>query len=224
MLLPTPDGRWLDSASPEWRNGNWFDPSLPDPTAFWAEHLDGPPAWVILGGLGNTDEAVRARERWPGVTLLGADPDAQAIAWQLAHGWPAERAYLVQKALADRAGTASMHLDSIGHSSLHPENLALDGATIQVHTTTLDRLDVESVGPFTDAVLSLDCEGLDYLAILGGERLLQSGRVRLLDYEVWYRRPCEWRFVQTLLSAWGFRQVRTWCRQWWGHNEVWLKN
>jgi len=200
-----------------------YDPSVTDPFAVAAPFLDGPPQWLILGGLGNTPDVHRARERWPDVKVVGVDPDPRAVAWQKEHGWPGD-APLLEAALAATDARRLMNLSDLCCASLHDAMVksVKEGDLVGVDCVTLDALDRQR-GPFEDCILWLDLEGFEWSALVGGKDLLASGRVYLLNVEVHYEWEFESRWVNRTLTANGYRRVYVHGRQWWGHDEIWLK-
>lgn len=200
-----------------------YDPSPDDPVGYVAPYLDGRvPKWVVIGGLGDVMEAAQCRVRWPGVKILGVDPDERAIRWQLANGWPQDcPTYCL--ALSDRVGQAVIRMDTLCCPSMHPRNLAeaKPGELQRVDTTTLDALDRRH--KFEDAVLWLDLEGWDLTALRGAPGLMASGRVLLVNVEIRYDDPPTNKAMRELLTEAGYECVLVWFRQWWGHNEAWKR-
>ena len=214
-----PDGTMVPMDSAE------LDPSPADPFQVFDPFLLAPPEWLILGGLGDHYDAQIARKRWPKVKIIGIDPDPAVIAWQETHDWP-EGAALVQAGLAERVKKGLATQGPICCMSLH--SLRIEGIPISdllaVNLTTLDALERDR-GPFNCSILILDTEGYDYLALKGGQQLLASGRIQLVQIEVWYREEVEssnWVMFQ-LLGSLGYEFAVKHFRQWWGHNEVWRR-
>lgn len=221
LMLEAPDGRRLAWKSDEWM-AQRFDPSVPDPLSVVVPYLDRAPRWLVLGGLGNAADGQEALRRWPTARLVGVDFDPRAIAWQQAHGWPAE-APLLQVALSNHEGQEVAGIDDINCSSLHPFNVQAVplNRRVIVSTTTLDRLD-EQYGPFEDAILWLDLEDYDYKALRGATNLLQRRPPLVVGVEVRYHlETVSNPDMRALLSSFGYHHRLTWFRQWWGHNEVW---
>jgi len=221
------DGSTMDTMDPVFDPNNadpsQFDPSPEDPLGVLAPFLTHSPKWVIMAGLGDVDEIGPARKRWPRARYLGIEPDPRAITWQRERSWPPEQP-IVCAALSGKIGTATIRMDSICCPSMHPENIAAaPPEQLQtVTTTTLDTLDRE-YGPFVRAILWLDCEGWDYTALLGAKNLLASGRVDMVNVEIWYRQPETNEKMRRLLADAGYVRVLTWFRQWWGCNEAYRR-
>src|SRR5687767_10434949 len=105
--------------------------------------LKEPPKWLLLGGPADAKEAQTARELWPGVRVVGVEPNPAAVEWQRANGWP-EDAPLVTAALWSSVGQVvplGSHPGSIRNAVLDPGNLKAGG--LWVPTVTWDTLDVE---------------------------------------------------------------------------------
>ena len=217
ILFHAPYDR-LVKCKESWEAAN-SDPSPNDPTAVLANLVVRPPTWFVVGGLGDGDEWKAAAHRWPGVKLLGVDVDPAAIRHQLNRGWLAS-APLVEAGLGEREGWRPCSLDSMNCSSFADEAIQNCATPVSKQVTTLDALD-RTYGPFEDAVLWLDLEGWDGRALRGAENLLRSGRVKLINFEVWRRQPKENAVVERYLADAGFERVCVWFRQYWGHNEVW---
>ena len=200
-----------------------YDPSPPDPMAVVKPFLTRDPQWIVLGGLGDGNEAQCALRHWPAVQLIGVDLDPRAITTQQRAGWPAGHP-LLQVALGAEVGVHRATLDQLNCASIHPSVVkASPGPYRNVAATTLDLLEA-SYGPFDDCLLWLDLEGWDSEALHGGVGLLGSGRVLLLNIEVRYETEAENRDMSELLGLLGYVRVWVWFRQWWGHNELWVKN
>lgn len=201
-----------------------YDQSPADPIGLTVPFLDRPPDWLVLGGLGDVDEVGPARVRWPKVRVVGFDPDARAVEWQLAHSWPADELPPMQVALGEAVGIQKINLSSVCCASLHGAKLVeVDpGELSKCIVTTLDRAE-EQLGPFVNSVLWLDLEGYERQALLGARQLLLSDRVQLLCIEVWYKNEADNRAVNQYLEHLGWERVWVWFRQWWGHNEFWQR-
>lgn len=204
------------------RNPPPYDATPADPTAVVAPHLPRPPRWLVVAGLGDGIEAQCAARRWPGVRCVGVDPDPRAVYWQTAHGFTG---HLWRVGLSVRAGHARLFLDELNCPSMFPANVdaAPPGKVVLAPTVTLDDLD-RKFGPFDDALLWLDVEGWEYMALAGGHGLLDSGRVLGVN---WERRmeneELSGRHAAALLRRYDFAPVLTWGRQWWGHDELWVR-
>lgn len=225
IMVTYPNGQTVDIQDPDFNpkdlDETMFDPSPVDPMGVLVPYLKTDPRWIIMGGLGDVDEVGPARKRWPSCRFIGVDPDQRALDWQKAHNWP-KGDRLIRSALSDKGGIAEIRMDSICCPSMHPENIeAAPPEELQATgTMTLDRL-ADNFGPFYSSVLWLDCEGWDYNALLGGKRLLKSGKVQCVNFEIWYRLPETSQKMYDLLESFGYVRAEVWFRQHWGHNEVW---
>lgn len=202
-----------------------YDRSVLDPLGLAVPFLDREPRWLILGGLGNCDDVGPALRRWPNARVVGVDPDPRAVNWQLEHSWPkGPQHLLLEMALSDAVGTAAINPSTICCASLHPDMLALAGTDelTKVQTTTLDVLE-RQFGPFEDSILWLDLEGWEPWALEGGRELLASDRVMLLCVEVRYENVADSCRASAFLDGLGWQRVWVWFRQWWGHNEFWMR-
>jgi FkbM family methyltransferase len=210
-------GRVMRTDSPE------FDPSPPDPTAFLVPFLRRDPKWFFIVGLGDGNEGTCALRRWPGVRLIGVDPDPRAIKAQRDGGWPAGHT-LVRTAMSDRDGTAEMGMFELCCASMYPEHVARvpPAGRASVRTRTVDRME-QLYGPFPDVVLWVDAEGHDLEVLRGASGLLSSDRVLLVNTEVWYKAEPRNRELDSHMTGLGYRRLSVWFRQWWGHNEIWGK-
>lgn len=202
------------------RDLEMYDPSPADPIGMVAPFLQEKPTWVFLGGLGNGDEVHWALRRWPSCKIIGVDLDPRALWYQSNHDWPSNHP-LIHQALSDKVGYIEVNYDEINCASAHPSMLAIAKETEYVEATTVDTLEGR-YGPFEKCLLWLDLEGYDYKALAGSRRLLESGRVLLVNVETRYEHGAENSLLRQLLEEVGFVQVWVWFRQWWGHNEVWL--
>jgi FkbM family methyltransferase len=171
------------------------------------------PAWLLLGGPADGNEALTAREEWPGCRVLGVEPNPEAYEWQLANGWPRTEP-LVNMALSDGRGR---RVDiSAPHGHLRSGTLEEDAIrgregenVVTVSTTTLDRMN-EVHGPFRDALLWLDVEGWELEACRGARKLFARGAVRAVNVEVQARRAEKNAELEALLARHGFVKRGRW--------------
>lgn len=178
--------------------------------------LPAEPKWLILGGPASANEAQTARLKWPGVRVIGIEPNPEAVEWQVANGWLAD-APLLPFALSDRTGET---LDMV-YASGQLNNARLDKAAVDgnrtnteaiyrnVETITLDDLN-DRYGPFEDAVLWIDVECSEYKALCGAKELLASGRVVLIDVEEMTDSCEDTPKIRPLLESYGYRVVHEW--------------
>ena len=149
-------------------------------------HLKDDPKWLLLGGPDDSNEAQTARAKWPDIKIIGVEPDSRAVKCQRDNDWP-EDCPLITAALSDRVGEAplSLRYNDIKHATINKQLLAewSNPPTLVTETVTLDALDIQ-YGPFEEAVLWLDIEGGEYLALLGAQELLKRGAIRLINVEM----------------------------------------
>lgn len=168
------------------------------------------PAWLLLGGPADADEAQTARQLWPDIGIVAAEPNPEAYRWQLdVGGWP-DGAQLSSCALADHLDGVDVAVETgnLRGASAHPAATA-GGGTIRVKTVTLDYLD-ENFGLFSDAILWLDVEGSELAALRGAAGLFARRAVALVNVEVQARRTDMNLELTRLLKAAGFRKVHRW--------------
>lgn len=89
------------------------------------------------------------------------------------------------EALSDRAGESTFYSPggAAGTSSMHPES---GGAAEPVRVTTLDDFFAAQSISRADMV-KIDAEGFDFLVLLGAQRLLQEGRLEVIQFEYNWR-------------------------------------
>ena len=173
------------------------------------------PEWLILGGPGDGNEAQCAAKMYPGIQIIGLEPLEQMREHQLSNGWPVE-AKLLPYALSDTHGMVEMCInpDNFRASSTIPNWCAAAPATdrakaLIVETVTIDSLN-DPNDPFRKVILWLDIEGSEITAIRGATQLFDSGEVILVNVEITDRYPEHAAKVNSLLTHYGFREVRRW--------------
>jgi FkbM family methyltransferase len=175
-------------------------------------HLDIVPKWLILGGPADGNEAQAAVKRWPGIKVVGFEPNPEAGAWQKEHGWPKDQP-LLNFALSDRVGKVQIWMPE-GHlrsASIDPVRYAgvPDKTMKEVQTTTLDRSDT-LLGPFEECFLWLDIEGAELEALRGAERVLKESRACMISVELLPRREAENIRLKQLLWGFDYMPFRWW--------------
>lgn len=167
------------------------------------------PGWFVIGGPADADEAQCLKETYPAVQVLGIEPCEEMRDYQRSHDFPGP---IVAAALRDRGGS-DIQFRMLGRRSSSEWEPSLTSAiTRMVPATTLDFLDY-LYGPFMDAVLWLDIEGSEYLALKGAGNLLSSGRVQLVNIEALPERmPEQAENCAQILTSRGFRLVHEWGR------------
>lgn len=178
-------------------------------------HLPREPKWLILGGPADANEAQTARTKWPDIKVIGVEPNPEARDWQLSNGWP-ENSFLLPYALSDKNGFTEMVYAVGGLRNARIDTVALElnrikpeATFLTVPTITLDMLE-SAHGPFEDAILWLDIECSEYPALLGGAKLLASGRVLLLNIEEMIDSCPDTPKIQPLLNGYGYKIVHEW--------------
>jgi FkbM family methyltransferase len=186
------------------------------------EYLPRPPGWLVLGGPSDGDEAMVARQLWPGVHVVAFEPSARLAAWQRANGFPAD-GRLLRCALADRDGPAPFYPDPSGGTAGGTLRAGVYPDPEPVDCVTLDWAD-RVCGPFEDALLWLDIEGGEAAALRGAAGLLGSGRVLAVNVETCARTPGDTAGVRRLLSGAGLTLVDEWNRYSGAHqDELWVR-
>lgn len=186
------------------------------------------PKCLILAGVGDGNEAELALQRWPDIKIAAFDPDSRAFADR---AWIKDH-FTREVALSDWEGTGMMsEAARVGTSTLHPQmvesNRNAGMPERRVSTTTLDAIDEETEKKlFQDAVLWIDAEGYDHRIISGAKKLLYSGRVLAVVMELWTARPdLLWQNgeARKTLHHTNFLMVEIFGGDWWGHNEVYIR-
>lgn len=182
-------------------------------------HLPHPPRWLFLGGPADANEAQTARRLWPGIPVVGVEPNPEAVAWQRANGWPSD-APLLHAALTDRhGGTVEVTYEPgrlrNARRSDSPDQYVPASASrrITVPAVSIDGLTdllEPTLGPVEDALLWLDIEGSELLALRGAGRLLGGGRVMSINVELMDTIPGVTSGVHQLLTAAGYIAVCEW--------------
>lgn len=179
-----------------------------------APFLPFPPKWLVLGGPADAREAQTAADLWPGIDVVGVEPNPEAVEWQRTVGGWREEWPLLDCALTDEStGSVLMAFEPGGlrNASVAPDLVRTKPGAIKVlvGTTTLDV--VEAVyGPFEDAVVWLDVEGSELRALRGASKLLASGRVLALNVEMLSHVPGMMDELPALLAANGYQAVAEW--------------
>lgn len=171
-------------------------------------YLPREPRWLLLGGPADANEAQTAVARWPDIRVVGVEMNPDAIAWQLAHGWPPGQV-LLHAALWDQVGLAPVANagSTLRHASLYGSSADVPDDPRTIQTTTWDTLD-KVLGPFEDAVVWMDIEGSELAALRGATNLIASGRVLLWNIEMLSHIPGLMESVPALLR--GYRAVKDW--------------
>ncbi len=172
----------------------------------------GNPEWFILGGPGDGDEAQCAVKQWPGINVVAVEACTEMRQWQLKHGFP--DGLLLGYALSDGRGWAQLKVDP---DNYHNSTMVMDraGNTLNqpVCMITLDELS-QRYGPFANAILWLDIEGMEYRALLGAENLLKRKAFMLINVEIMLdEEETKGRNIRELLTGYGYVKADHWDRQ-----------
>lgn len=180
-------------------------------------YLPREPKWLLLGGPADAAEAQEAVKRWSSVKVIGVEPNSEAVAWQLANGWPKGHP-LIHAALHDRCGTLKV---ASPKKALRSTRVAEDGA-VEVRAVTWDSLN-GLYGPFCDALLWMDIETHELEALRGAERLLAAGAILLVNVEMQASQAAKNAELEALLHHHGFTAVKDWndSHQCW--DRVWVR-
>ena len=167
---------------------------------FWPDKVD----WFLLGGPSDADEAQTIHARYPQVKCVGFEPHRGYLEYQKQAAFPGD---LHPVALWDSDGEVRFFTpdDSPRSSSPAWEFTDETGVWTTVPCRSLDSLDGE-LGPFTNAVLWLDIEYSEVRALEGAAGLLGSGRVKILNVELWDSNHPR---IESLLLPLGYRPVLT---------------
>ncbi len=145
-----------------------------------AEYVTRPPRVLYDVGVGAKSEWRFLPEVFPGLQVVGVEPNPQQCDWLRDHGF---YGMLHQVALGSESGRRRLYL-----TPDHPNVSSFfdtPGATssIDVEVWTLDELDERSGRP-DGLMLWMDCEGAELQVLQSGPQLMSSGRVRWLNLEV----------------------------------------
>jgi len=107
--------------------------------------------------------------------------------------------------------TFVIHEQNVMASGLIPYDNSSDGEKINVPSITLDEFD-QKFNSQDDILLWMDIEGYELNALQSGTKLLQSGRVKLLNLEVrprWNHKPdgCTEAEIDDLLSTFRYKKI-----------------
>jgi FkbM family methyltransferase len=143
--------------------------------------------WFIVAGAHDASEAFQVCQRHPSVKCVGIEPNPLC----LLDDFPGQ---VVRSALwsSEGEGTLTKPADaSWASASLcrpfdAPDmgGLWMNGPQMKVPLVTLDLIS-ENLGPFDNAVLWLDVEYAEVEALKGASRLLEDGRVLMVNVETY---------------------------------------
>lgn len=179
--------------------------------------LDSPPARVVDVGCHRGDTSRNYLDSFPGCRLWGFEAEAANFARAQEMLAPyGERVHLFCKAVTDKTGDITLHVNS--HHGTHSifeigEQRFWAGNAVELETRMISSVCLNDV--FADSsdgpidLLHLDIQGGELRALRGAERLLGDRRVRLIYTEVemcplYKGQPLFWDLGQYLNSN-GFR-------------------
>lgn len=189
-----------------------------------AVHQYEPFKWFLLGGPANANEAQTALRRWPGVKVVGVEPNPDAIAFQLSHGWPGGHP-LINRALW--GSIRQIHVADTGSTLVHAR--AAFGGDLSRgiwQTTTWDELD-KQYGPFEDALLWMDIEGSELEALQGALGLLNRKAILAANIELLSRpeEPESWgriAEIDRVMHIHGYHIATEWNNSTWCRDRVYV--
>lgn len=170
------------------------------------------PRWLLLGGPADGNEAQTARELWPDVRVVGVEPNPDAVAFQLANGWP-RNCPLVMAALSNVAGGHEVVMVNTTGTPRHARGV-IEGDDLErswrAPATTWDAAEA-AFGPFTGgAVMWLDLDGAELSALQGSVGLFRHRAVDVVNVEMQdvFRDRNE--MIEGIMGWHGFRAVHEW--------------
>lgn len=169
-------------------------------------YLPRTPKWLLLGGPADAREAQTAIELWPEIKVIGVEPNPEAYAWQLEHGWPKEHGPLIEAAVSNKPGFLEISAPS---GFLRSGRVTEPGNGIVVPSVIWDELD-KQYGPVTDAVLWMDIETHELEGLQGATGLLERRAIILINIELQTRMLSKNIEIQRLLDHYGFKTVKDW--------------
>lgn len=171
------------------------------------------PQWFILGGPCDCYEMEYFKRLQPGGRGIMVEPNPHCYELQRSRNkWKLGDVSIFHRALwSEDDLVLPFHCpppgENVANSTLirRPE-----WPTVEVTTITLDYLN-GLLGPFTNSLLWLDCEGAEYEIVKGGHRLLSSGEVKCMNVEFCHEeREEEQDRLHELILSYGFELVRIW--------------
>lgn len=165
------------------------------------KHITKDPGWFILGGPADGDEAQVFHAHYPTIQIIGIEPCKLMYDIQIQRGFPGT---LLNVGLSDQEGVGILRQNGRMSSMVRDTR----GSEEEIPLTTLDALSEEH-GPFTDAILWLDIEGMEYRALLGAKRLLHRKDIFLLNLEFMDDVGTGMQ-IDRLLTEAGFTFVQAW--------------
>ncbi len=174
------------------------------------------PRWFILGGPADGCEAQEAAKLWPGIKVIGVEPNPEAFSFQLANGWRPGWS-LLRSALSDVTGERVEVVREVGklrNASASPDSVEGNRGNVDVRYEVVPTITLDSMynmfGPFEDAVVWLDIEGSELRAVRGGANLLASRRVLLWNVEMLSRHTELMTEIPRMMATAGYVAVAEW--------------
>lgn len=167
------------------------------------------PKWLLLGGPADANEAQTAREKWPDIQIIGVEPNRDAITFQKSNGWPKD-APLICGVLDDVNGQTRFLSNDTG--SLRHQRVSTDKVVGTAVSITWDRID-SMLGPIEDALIWMDIEGREMLALEGADELLLRSGVKAINVEMQSTSDSQRNLnkcLELLMRNRGFKAVHEW--------------
>jgi FkbM family methyltransferase len=158
-----------------------YEPYLAKQATEVFPHIDFVPRYLIDCGPGLGQEAHRFAEQYPGIQIIGLEPNYQVYK-KILTDYPGT---LLNTAAWSCEGMADMFCPEgeMGSSLVVDVRRDGKGLKVSVPTTTVDLLDA-GLGLFEDAVLWADVEWAELRVLEGADWVLRRGGIRLLNLEV----------------------------------------
>jgi FkbM family methyltransferase len=146
--------------------------------------LDFEPKWLLDCGPGFGQEALRFKEKWPSISIVGFEPNRETHVLVE----PTYPGFLFRLAVSDKDGAGILYnTDRAQGASLRkPDDYRPDGTAAPTEFVTLDTaMALYAPSPVTDAVIWADVEGSEAAVVRGAAKLVESGAVRAINVEVY---------------------------------------
>lgn len=170
----------------------------------WPEEAE----WFVIGGPANGNEAQTIHQQYPHIKCVGFEPQDEMFKQQTELGFPGD---LLSYALWNEECEKTIRIPGTKYNSSSMGRLddwkEGEYSTQKVEARTLDSLE-NFFGPWNNIVLWLDIECVELEALQGCKRLLEDGKILLVNVEVFYKRFQE--PIISLLEGCGFKEVKRW--------------
>ncbi len=162
------------------------------------------PKWLVVGGPADANEAQTAHWLWPGIKVLGVEPNMEAIQFQHDNGWQ-PRWPLLWGVLLERSGFVGVaHEQGMRNDRVQDSLYAVNS----VPAMKLDDLETQ-YGPFEDSIMWLDVERSEDRVLAGAVGFIESRRALLWNIEIMADAPGNLTVIPMLMSA-GYVPVAQW--------------